>query len=201
MRAALAGSLLAVLAGLGLSGCAGNSLPRSDTTASSVEPRCSRGDEGAAANGVILMAQSVPTASWVPCLRRALPPGWDFGGLKARDGIAQFSLTSGNDQEQVIQVRLQPSCDTRGSTEIHSDRDGMQRFERVTQTTPGFVGRRYYVFEGGCITFGFTLGPDNRGEPLALAGQVVGAVTRADLSEQVHDESDGRLSLDPVGNG
>jgi hypothetical protein len=66
-------------------------------------------------------------------------------------------------------------------------------------TTPRFEGKRYYLFDGGCITFVFRLGgdSDNRGEPLALATQAVGAVSRADLLRQVHDDSGGRLSLDP----
>jgi hypothetical protein len=66
-------------------------------------------------------------------------------------------------------------------------------------TTPRFEGERYYVFEGGCITFVFRLGGESRGEPLALATQAVGAVSRADLLDQVHDESDRRLELDPPG--
>ena len=49
----------------------------------------------------------------------------------------------------------------------------------------------------GCIILDFRLTGDNRGEPLAMATQVVGAVSRADLRDQVHDESDGRLQLDP----
>jgi hypothetical protein len=191
VRAAAARSLLALLAAAGATGCAG------PTTGSTEAPTCGEGTEGAA-NGVVLMAQSVRTASWVPCLRAAVPLGWDFEYLDARNGKAAFQLGSDRDgQRQEIDVRLEPSCDTAGSTEIRSDRDGMQRFERVTMTTPQFEGERYYVFDGGCIVFDFRLTADNRGEPLALATQVVGAVSRADLRDQVHEESDGRLQLDP----
>jgi hypothetical protein len=77
----------------------------------------------------------------------------------------------------------------------------MRRLERVTRTTPNFEGERYYVFDGGCITFVFRLTGDNPGEPLGLATQVVGAASRADLQAQVHEESNGRLSLDPVEDG
>jgi hypothetical protein len=73
----------------------------------------------------------------------------------------------------------------------------MDRFERVTTTTPRFEGERYYVFDGGCITFVFRLGGESRGEPLALATQAIGAVSRADLVAQVREQSDGRLELDP----
>ena len=177
--------LVAVL----LAGCA------SDTTATTALPTCADGD-GEAANGVVLMAQSVPTASWVPCLRTTLPLGWGFHHLDARNGVARFWLDSDRDGQRAIEVRLEPACDTSGSTEIPSDRDEMDRMERVTMTTPRFEGERYYVFEGGCITFVFRLGGESRGEPLALATQAVGAVSRADLLDQVSEESGGRLHLD-----
>ena len=66
-------------------------------------------------------------------------------------------------------------------------------------TTPRFEGQRYYVFEGGCITFDFQLDDkgENRAEALALATQTVGAVNRKDLQAQVHAASGGRLELDP----
>jgi hypothetical protein len=187
--------LLALLLGLGLTGCS------SDNTATIVEPSCAEGQHGAASNAVVLMAQSVPSATWVPCLRTALPLGWSFHHLDARNGGARFWLDSDRDGAQAIEVRLDDSCSTTGATEIPSDREEMRRYERITRTTPDFAGKRYYVFDGGCITFAFHLSGDSRGEPLALATQAVGAVRRADLVAQVHEESGGRLSLDPVGTG
>jgi hypothetical protein len=147
------------------------------------------------------MAQSVPSASWVPCLRTTLPIGWGFHHLDARDGIARFWLDSDRDGDQAIEIRLEPSCDTGGATEIPSEREGMHRLERVTATTPDYEGERYYVFDGGCITVVFRLAGDSRGEGLALATDAMGVVSRTDLRNQVHDESNGRLSLEPAGNG
>jgi hypothetical protein len=172
----------------------------SDTTATTELPACSTGNQDAS-NGVVLMAQSVPTASWVPCLRTTLPLGWSFQHLDARNAVSRFWLNSDRDGTKAIEVRLEASCTTSGSTEIISDRDGMRRFERVSRTTPHFEGERYYVFDGGCITIVFRLSGDSPGEPLALATQAVGTVSRADLQEQVHKESDGRLSLDPPRTG
>jgi hypothetical protein len=197
VRGGSAGPVLVLVAGMALSGCS------SDTTATMEQPTCAAGENGEASNAVMLMAQSVPTATWVPCLRSALPLGWSFHHLDARDTVSVFSLDSDRDGQQAITVRFQESCNTSGSTEIASDREGMDRYERVTRTTPTFEGKRYYVFEGGCITYVFTLtgDSDNRGEALALATQAVGAVTRDDLNDQVRDKSDGRLSLDPAGDG
>ena len=38
-----------------------------------------------------LLAQSVPSASLVPCVR-ALPPGWRVATAKAKDGLSEFTL-------------------------------------------------------------------------------------------------------------
>jgi hypothetical protein len=185
----MAAALLALV--VGVSGCA------SDNTATTELPTCAEGDDGTAANGVILMAQSVPSASWVPCLRTNLPLGWDFHHLDARDNISQFWLDSDRDGQLAIEVRFERFCDTRGTSEIPSDRTGMRRFERVTLTTPRYEGERYYLFHGGCITIAFRLTGESRGEALALATQSIGAISRGDLRAQVHDDSDGRLNLDP----
>ncbi len=159
-------------------------------------PACATGDDARAANAVVLMAQAVPTATWVPCVE-SVPVGWTFAGLEAQTGSARFWLDSDRDGAHAIEVRLTAGCDTDGATEIPSERDGLRRFERVTQVTPQYLGRRHYVFPGGCVTVVFRLSGDNRGEPLALATQSLGVLGREELAAQVHEESGGRLQLDP----
>jgi hypothetical protein len=190
----VAAALLALLTGSCLAGCAGG------TTAITAVPLCRSGADGAdgAGNAVILMAQSVPSASSVPCIRTALPLGWNFHHLVARNGESQFWLDSDRDGVKAIEVRLEPSCDTLGATEIPSDRDGMRRLERVRQVSPTYAGERYYRFPGGCLTFVFRLHGDSPGEGLALASSAVGVVRRATLNAQVKTESHGRLTLDPA---
>jgi len=190
VRRGVAGVALVALA---VAGCSSDGPNSAITTA----PLCETGHDSQAANAVILMAQSVPSASWVPCIRAALPLGWNFHHLEASNGEARFWLDSDRDGTRAVEVRLTGSCSTAGATEIPSDREDMRRLERVERISPGYVGRRYYVFDGGCLTVLFRLGGDNPGEALALATQVVGVVSRADLQEQVHEESDGRLELDP----
>jgi hypothetical protein len=192
-RPRAAALLLGVLAPVVLSGCVGVSTFESELLA------CEAGDEGAPTNGVVLMAQSVPTASWVPCLN-PLPPGWQFTDLDARNGSAKFFLDSDRndlDAKRAMTVSFTASCDTSGASRVPSDREGMRRFERVTQVSPTYIGNRYYVFEGGCITVLFTLSGDDRAEPLAVATQIIGTVPREDVQDLVREESDGRLELDP----
>ncbi|SEP26914.1 hypothetical protein [Trujillonella endophytica] len=189
-RAGRAPIALGAVGALVLGGCAAE-----EASVSREVPACSD-DDGEAANGVVLMAQAVPSATWVPCVE-GVPLGWGFGGLDAAGGSARFWLDSDRDGPRAIEVRLDESCDTAGATEIPTDREGLRRLERVTQVTPEFHGRRFYLFEGGCLTVVFTLGGEYRGEPLALATQGIGVVSRADLSAQVRGDTGGRLELDP----
>ena len=190
MRATRAAAVAVLTAVCLLSACA------SDSTAVTSPPLCSQHGRGAD-NGVILMAQSVPTATWVPCISSALPLGWSFHHLDARNGISRFWLDSDRDGQQAVEFRLEKTCDTTGATRVPSDRESMTRLERVDRLSPSYAGARFYRFDGGCVTVVFALDGDNPGEALALSSQVVGAVPRADLAAQVRRESGGRLTLDP----
>ena len=161
---------------------------------------CRNGDDGLPANGVVLMAQSVPSASWVPCLE-VMPLGWDVAGLDADESSARFWLDSDRDGVHALEIVLTRSCDTAEATEIPSERDGMRRWERVTQVTPQYVGTRHYVFEGGCLSVVFRLSGENRSEPLGVATQAVGAVTRDQVRAAVRDQTHGELELDPPRRG
>ncbi len=184
-------AVLALLGSLALSGCV-----ELTTSLTSDEVACQEGDDGTPANAVLLMAQAVPSATWIPCLE-AMPQGWHFSDMDVGRGAGAVLLDSDRDGIHAIEVRLTETCDIKGATEIPSDREGMRRLERVTEVSPQYVGRRFYLFEGGCITVLFTLSGENRGEPLAVATQGLGAVPREDLRALVHDKSGGRLELDP----
>ncbi|MBN1094155.1 hypothetical protein JKP75_17290 [Blastococcus sp. TML/M2B] len=157
---------------------------------------CREGEEGNPANGVVLLAQSVPTATWVPCLE-VIPLGWGVSGLEATDEQARFWLDSDRDGNRAVEIRLDESCDTTGATRIPSDREAMQRWERVVQVTPRYEGTRFYTFDGGCISVLFRLSGDNRAEPLGFATSGLGAVPRDAVREAVREQTDGRLELDP----
>jgi hypothetical protein len=184
------GALVALLTALLLAGCVRPVVLDSEVVA------CREGDEGTPANGVVLLAQSVPSASWVPCLD-VIPLGWDVSGLEATDDDARFWLDSNRDGVRAVEIRLDEGCDTTGATRIPSDREGMQRWERVEQVTPQYVGTRYYVFDGGCISLTFRLSGENRAEPLGFATQGIGAVPRDAVRAAVREQTEGRLELDP----
>ncbi len=179
----------AALAGALLTGCVAPASLGSDELA------CRAGDDAQPARGVVLMAQAVPSAAWLPCLD-AVPLGWSLAGVEVRDGSGGFWLDSDRDGVRAIEARLTASCDTRDATEIPSDREGMRRLEQVTQVHPEYVGTRYYVFDGGCLAMVFRLAGDYRAEPLAVATESIDVVRRADVAAYVHEDSGGRLTLD-----
>jgi hypothetical protein len=161
------------------------------------ELACRVGDEGEPANGVVLMAQAVASASWVPCLD-TIPLGWHLSDVQVRDGSGRFWLDSDRDGVRAIEVALSASCATRNATEIPSDRNGVRRLEQVTELSPGYRGTRFYVFDGGCLSVRFQLAGQDRAEPLAVATQGIDLLRRTDVEQLVHDETGGRLELDPV---
>lgn len=146
----------------------------------------------------ILMAQAVPSAQQIPCMR-SMPVGWSFGGLKAHNSEARFTLDSDREGVEALTVILAPTCRPAGATEVPSDQPGARRFERVTRVNPGYGGDRYYVSGGSCVTYHFNLQGQSRAGPVAEVSDALGVVPRSALARQVHINSGGKLELDPTG--
>jgi len=182
--------LLVLLVGAA-SGCTGNA----DVVGEGAGlPRCAPAAD-TVAGGTVLVAQSVPSAAWLPCVRQ-VPVGWMFRGLHAKDGETVITFDSDRDGVRALTVLLRPSCDVTGATEVPSEQPEMRRYERVTRVSRGYGGERYYTFTGGCITYRFDLHGDTRAEPIAATSESLGFVSRNSVARQVHDSSDGRLELD-----
>jgi tRNA A-37 threonylcarbamoyl transferase component Bud32 len=103
---------------------------------------------------LILIAQSVPSASRVPCLD-SLPVGWSFDSLYVRDGSSRFTLSYDRAHSRPVTVSLTPRCSTSGATRVPSDEEGASRFERIRAVGRVFSGDRIYTFEGGCVRYSF----------------------------------------------
>jgi hypothetical protein len=112
-------------------------------------------------NGVlILMAESVPSAAFVPCIAE-FPAGWTFGGLHVDARRSEFWLNSDRSGDRAVTVLLDRSCDTTGAVRnpVDPDEAGTERFERPTSLPPRYVGDRFYTFPGGCVTYRFRFRP------------------------------------------
>jgi hypothetical protein len=154
--------------------------------------------QGSQFNGtVVLMAQAVPSASLLPCVR-GLPVGWTLAGVDISDGQAEVWFNSDREGNRALTIQLTPSCEMGPATRIPSTRSEIQRFETVTRVTNGYGGQRYFVYDGGCTTYTFDLRGEERAQPLAVIAAAFDFVDRDDVAQQVEEWSDGKLQLDPA---
>jgi serine/threonine protein kinase len=149
-----------------------------------------------------LQAQSVPSASLVPCVP-SLPPGWRVVNASegprpsaARNGWSMFTLTKYLVGSLV--VRLSATCDTTGAIQQPSDQPGAQRYERTGQGGSGPAATWYTVFHGGCVTA--QLYWTSAADPAFAreARSIIDFATRQELQQVLEQRSSGRLRLDPV---
>jgi tRNA A-37 threonylcarbamoyl transferase component Bud32 len=175
--AMLGGITLAVLEGVSAFLPAQNG---SDVAVGSA-PLCGRGPT------MILMAQSVPSATALPCIA-TLPSGWTFGVASIRDGRTRFWLDSDQLGGRAIVVTLTAACATTGAQEVPSDEPGTTRFEAPASLRP-FRDRRSYLFRGGCVTYALTSsGPAST--VVFAADSALSFVPRADLARSVSRQED-----------
>jgi hypothetical protein len=109
---------------------------------------------------VAVVAQSVPTAAYVPCLLEP-PPGWRAAGFEAGPGGSSVALSSDRSDGPPVEVRLSPACDVTGASPDRPRAAGVRSYLRLQSITPDVAGTRYDVFRGGCVSsrFAFPRGP------------------------------------------
>ena len=136
----------------------------------------------------VLMAQSVPGATLIPCIE-ALPAGWAYGGSDVSDGMARFWLDSDRGGLHAVEVSLTASCRIAGAVDVtNSTSEGGVRVYLDEFDLHPFSANKYFIFPGGCVTYRYRFGPD--AEPtLALeADEAVTFGLRTVLVRQVQDE-------------
>jgi hypothetical protein len=148
---------------LALSGCA----PSSSGPPSA--PTCDH------SSVLILMAQSVPSAAFVPCITE-FPVGWTFGGEHIDAGRAEFWLDSDRAGARAVTVSLDRTCDTRGAVRVpvEPDEAGTTRYELPRSLPPQFLADRLYTFPGGCVRYRFEF---RRGATFTQALEATRALT------------------------
>jgi hypothetical protein len=158
----------------------------------SQRPTCGTGDL------MITMAQSVPAATQVPCVA-ALPAGWTWSGVSARSGHAVFYLDSDRAGSHAVKVSLldAEACDVTGAEEVPSDEVAMRRFERPDRLPPHLISTRFYVFDGGCVTYRFRFGGATNATLMFEAEQALAFQSR----QLLVDEVDRRFGLRLCGVG
>jgi membrane-associated phospholipid phosphatase/tRNA A-37 threonylcarbamoyl transferase component Bud32 len=144
-----------------------------------------------------LMAQSVPSASRLPCVQ-FLPVGWSVAEVAVNNGRSVLTLDHDRAGDAALVVRLTAACAPSGAVEGPSPTAGVRHLQRTESRAGGeFTATWYDLFPGGCVTSRLHLTTDPNGEFAAQAPQVLGFTTRAALQEALGRRSGGRLRLDP----
>ena len=167
----------AVLVVLGLAGCVQVEL---------ASPYCEGGE-----NTLVLMAQAVPSAGFVPCLGQ-LPSGWTVmsNEIKADATAIQFA-NAATDNPSGVSLLFTAECDVGDAVEVPSDEEAAQRFETVEEVTDGYRGSRYYVFEGGCVTLRFNLPGEGWSAVVNDSSSAMTFTPREDIEQYVREHSRG----------
>jgi membrane-associated phospholipid phosphatase len=105
---------------------------------------------------MVLMAQAVPDSVAVPCIA-SLPTGWELGYVAVHQDEAMFWLDSDRAGPRSVGVRLRPpgACVVDDATSVPTDEPGARRFEEPERLPPDLRSVRYYLVDGGCITYDF----------------------------------------------
>jgi membrane-associated phospholipid phosphatase/tRNA A-37 threonylcarbamoyl transferase component Bud32 len=145
-----------------------------------------------------LEAQSVPSASLVPCLR-ALPVGWSLSNVTVNNGRSVLTLDNDRAGVGAMVIRLAATCDPTGASQVLSDQPGVRRLMLIHDLAPTFSATRFDVFTGGCITTQLTAPVTSRAEITSEASLILGYTTRQTLQEALEQRSGRRLHLDQGG--
>lgn len=158
---------------LSLAGC---------TTSAGVVPDCDASDRL-----VVLMAQSVPSATLIPCVG-SMPVGWSFTGSSVQNNLANLWLSSTVAGQNAVQAQLTASCDPGGAPEVvpAPDEAGARVYEAPDGLNP-FRATRYVVFDGGCVTYRYTFAADVPPTLSLQADDAFSFVPRSDVVRAVQD--------------
>jgi hypothetical protein len=144
---------------------------------------------------MVLMAQSVPAASAVPCMRVALDD-WFLDDLDSWDGGTRIEFSRLIDQF-ALTIELTRTCDRGGASETATDQPGTRRFDERIRTGGSYRDRRFYLLPGACMTYTFALTGTGAEQAADDISRAIGLIGRDRLADQVRRYSGGRVQLDP----
>lgn len=114
-----------------------------------VAPYC-EGDSSSALIG----AQAVPTSALIPCFG-PLPAGWERSTVDISQDGAFVVFDSDRAGQGAARFAFTEACEPGDAVPTPTEYEGTQRFELVREVSPGFRAERFYVFDGGCVTWEF----------------------------------------------
>jgi hypothetical protein len=136
----------------------------------------------------VLMAQSVPSATLIPCIE-ALPAGWTYGGSDVSNAVARFWLDSDRGGYHAVEVSLEASCRITGAVDVtNSTSEGGVRVYLDEFNLHPFSANKYFLFPGGCVTYRYRFGAQAQATLALEADEAVTFGLRTVLVAKVHEE-------------
>lgn len=132
------------------------------------EPWCS-GDRTSA----LIVAQSVPTATEIPCLDE-LPSGWEVETIRIVEDGSTLEFASDRAGSDAATLHFAEFCEIGTAISTRSEYPRVERFEEIISVSPAFVAKRIYRFEGGCFWWEFRF---DEGAPAGLSIELGNALT------------------------
>lgn len=168
---------------LGIVLLAGTTACSADTEA---RPLCTETDSSV----LVLEAQSVPSATQLPCIAE-LPIGWRFGGSDIRDDGTTLWLDHDRAGIHAVEIELSASCDVGDAVEVPPapDEIGMRAYQAPTDLDP-FEGTRTLVFDGGCIEERFRFAPGSEASLVIEADRALSTLPRTTIVSEVRRDLD-----------
>jgi hypothetical protein len=136
----------------------------------------------------VLMAQSVPSATLIPCIG-SFPAGWSYGGSDVTNTEARFWLDSDRGGLHAVEVALAVSCRITGAVDVtnSTSEGGVRVYLDVFDLHP-FTANKYFVFPGGCVTYRYRFGPEAEATLALEADEAVTFNLRTVLVAKVQEE-------------
>ena len=174
--------VIVVAVTLGLTGCSAEP-PTPDLRCASLPPQ-------------ILAAQSVPEASYVPCIKDVSPP-WSIVSTDSDQDRTQVTMewSSSSAATERALITLQDACQT-GTPSAPSD--DVPSDVEVTQSTQGRIATTTYSFTGGCVEVDMRRARQHEVAPLSTEDFTVELVPREVLNAYVLEQTNGQVGLDPT---
>jgi membrane-associated phospholipid phosphatase len=141
---------------------------------------------------MVLMAQSVPTATAVPCVS-SFPAGWEASDVAVKSDRSRFQLRADDNRVEVTLQQPQ-ECDVDDALEVPSDELGARRYDTATQLPPDARALHTYLFDGGCVTVEYALDDTADASLLVELDNALSFQPRGELVDDV-DERTGGLTL------
>jgi hypothetical protein len=154
------------------------------STDGGVQPHCAQPEDPV----MVLEAQSVPSATQLPCIAE-LPSGWRFGGSLIRDDGTTLWLDHDRAGIHAVEITLLGSCDVDDAVEVPPapDEIGMRAYQAPTDLDP-FQGTRTLVFDGGCIEQRYRFAPGSDPSLVIEADRALSTLPRTTIVSEVRDD-------------